>query len=43
MKGITSGYLNNSPFEALTLAMIIQIIFKSYKKYNYWYSDNNET
>ena len=28
IKGITSGYLKSSPFEALILAIIIQITFK---------------
>jgi hypothetical protein len=31
IKGIASGYLNFSPLEALTLAIIIQITFKKPK------------
>jgi hypothetical protein len=32
MKGIVTGYLNSSPFEALTLAIIMQITFRKIRK-----------
>jgi len=32
MKGIVTGYLNSSPFEALTLAIIMQITSRKARK-----------
>jgi len=32
MNGIVNGYLNSSPLEALTLAIIMQITFRKIRK-----------